>query len=148
MSLPQLNPFAAPTPAKFTHENGGHLRLQAFVIVRDHERRIGTFRIEGYEGWALPGETLQFNEDPNAAAERILRTWFTTPPGAPKLVDVLSYPATGKDDDRWYLLFVYEAEATPGMKGTPDTLDVQFVPAGKAPGEWAMSHADVFARLR
>lgn len=148
MPLPQLNPFAAPAPARFHHENGGQLRLQAFVIVRDASRRIATLRLAEYEGWMLPGETLLFNEDPHDAAARILKTWFATPPAAPKLVDVLSYPATGADDDRWYLLFVFEAQATPALGGTPDTQEIRFVEPGHAPGPWSLSHADVFAKLR
>ncbi|HVL47252.1 MAG TPA: hypothetical protein VM889_01705 [Candidatus Thermoplasmatota archaeon] len=143
-----VRPAGEPILAKFRHENGTHLRLQAFLAVRDGERRVATMRLEASpDAWSLPGENIRLNEAPLDAAKRVAKSWFETPLGEPKLVDVQSYPATGPEDDRWYLILVYEVNAPKDLKGTPDTLELVFTPVGKAPGEFYGDHASVFARL-
>lgn len=146
-SVPDAVQIGSIPQAKFTHEDGTGLRLQAFLKVVDDAGRLACLRLDGYDGWTLPGETLRLNEAPHEAAARVASSWFATPL-APKLVDVFSYPATGPDDPRWYLLFIYEAKAPAGLKATPDTLEVRFAKPGEAPGPWAMSHADVWAKIR
>lgn len=133
--------------ARFNHENGTGLRLQCFLIVRDEKRRVACLRLaDNPQAWNLPGESMRLNEDPRDAAQRVASTWFETPL-APRLADVYSYPATGPDDDRWYLLFVYEADAPVNLKGTPDTLEVKFVAPKEAPGPFAHDHVSVFAKI-
>jgi hypothetical protein len=85
------------------------------------------------------------NESPDEAAVRVARMWFQTPLGL-QLDRVLSYPATGPGDDRWYLLFVYHADAPADLKGTPDTVELKFREKGDPP-QWAMSHGDVWPQL-
>lgn len=144
MTLPSTTP-RKESPQHFYNREGLLLRLQAFVIVRNKDRRVACLRIEGYDGWMLPGETVLPNESPHDAAARIGKTWFVSP-AKTRLVDVQSYPDT--DDGRWYMLFIYEAdEPAGGLKGTPDTREIAWAPVGKAPGTFAMDHADVFARL-
>ena len=138
-------PSAQPVQARFTHENGTHLRLQCFVAIRDAEGRVATVRVQGIDGWCLPGESMLVNESPDEAAVRVARTWFQTPLGL-QLDRVLSFPATGPGDDRWYLLFVYHADAPAGLQGTPDTLELKFRAKADAP-QWAMSHGDVWPQL-
>jgi ADP-ribose pyrophosphatase YjhB (NUDIX family) len=145
-----VQPAGQPVLAKFNHETANvKLRIQIFLSVRDAEGRVACVRLQDNpDAWMLPGENLRLNEDPNDGALRVCRTWFETPL-SPKLADVQSYPATGGEDDRWYVLLVYEATAPAGgLKATPDTLEVTFAPVGKAPGPFALDHGSVFARLR
>lgn len=147
MSLPLSRPPSQPVQAKFSHENGTQLRLQCFVVVRDAQDRVATLRVEGIEGWCLPGETMLVNESPDQAAIRTARMWFDTPLGL-VLERVLSFPATGPEDDRWYLLFVYHADAPADLKGTSDTLEIRFRALDDPPQPFAMSHGDVWSALR
>lgn len=146
MSLPLTQPNAQPVQARFTHENGTHLRLQCFLIVRDAQERVATLRVQGIDGWCLPGESMFVNESPDQAAVRVARTWFESPLGM-QLDRVLSFPATGPEDDRWYLLFVYHADAPAGLKGTPDTEEIVFRSLKDAAPRFAMSHIDVWRAL-
>lgn len=147
MTLPMATPPSQPVQARFAHENGTQLRLQCFVIVRDAQDRIGAMRIQGYDGWCLPGESMLVNESPDDAARRVAKMWFETPIGM-QLDRILSFPATGPEDDRWYLIFVYHADAPQGLKGTSDTLELKFFPHGAPPPQFAMAHSDVWAQLR
>lgn len=144
MSLPTTNIMAAP--AKFAHENGTQLRLQCFVTVRDDKGRILLLRVQGIEGWCIPGETMLVNESPDEAAVRVARTWFKSPLGL-QLDRILSFPATGGEDDRWYLLFLYHADAPADIQATPDTQEMMFHPLHAPPTQWAMSHGDVWEAL-
>lgn len=149
MTLPMSSPSAASVPAKFVSEDGTtKLRLQCFLVVRDAEDRIATLRVQGINGWCIPGETMLMNESPDQAAKRVARTWFESPIGM-QLERILSYPATGGEDDRWYLLFVYHGDIPEGgLKGTPDTEAIEFRSlAGPAP-QFAMSHRDVWDALK
>ncbi|HWG90002.1 MAG TPA: NUDIX domain-containing protein [Candidatus Thermoplasmatota archaeon] len=141
----------APVQAKFNHPNGTSLRLQAFVVVRAADGRVAAVRTQDNpDVWFLPGETLLLNEDPAEAAKRVLRSWFTTPLDAPELVDVFSYPATGGEDNRWYLLFMYQLQLSPGalLEATPDTLELQFITPGEnAPGPWGADHKSVWEMI-
>lgn len=133
--------------AKFVHLEGKvEFRLQCFLTVRDAQDRVCLARIQGYEGWCLPGEVVKVNESPDQAAVRVARSWFETPMQV-WLERVLSFPATGPEDNRWYLIFVYAADAPEGLKGTPDTIEMAFHPAGSAPGPFAMAHGDVWNAL-
>lgn len=147
MSLLAPRP-AGPLPARFAHETEPvKLRLQAFLTVRDAQRRVAAVRLEDEPDlWRLMGEQIQLNEDPHDAARRVAKSWFATPL-SPKLVDVQSYPANGPDDDRWYLIFVFEAAAPANLQGTPDTLELKWLSRGETPGKWYSDHSSVFARL-
>jgi ADP-ribose pyrophosphatase YjhB (NUDIX family) len=120
--------------------------MQCFVAIRDAQGRIATVRVQGIDGWCVPGEGMNLNESPDQAAIRVARSWFVSPLGL-QLERVLSFPATGPGDDRWYLLFVYGADAPADLKGTPDTLEIQFREAKDTPSQWAMSHQDVWNEL-
>lgn len=136
-------------PAKFTHEMGGavRLRLQAFVIVRDAERRVLCLKEQGVDGWQLPGALLAVNESPDDAARRVVAMWFKTPMQL-WLSDVLNFPATGPEDDKWYLVFAYEAEAPGDLQYVEGTEEGRFVAPGTTPpGGFAMSHKDIWERL-
>lgn len=146
MSLPLAQPNAQAVQARFTHENGTKLRLQCFVVVHDAQGRVATVRVLGIDGWCIPGESMVLNESPDQAAVRVARMWFVTPLGL-QLDRVLSYPPTGPDDDRWYLLFVYHAEAPAALKGTPDTVELSFRGKDDPPPQFAMSHRDVWDQL-
>ena len=146
MTLPMATPPSQPVQARFAHENGTQLRLQCFVTVRDAQGRVATMRIQGYDGWCLPGESMLLNESPDQAAVRVARLWFQTPLGL-QLERVLSFPATGPEDDRWYLLFVYAADAPAGLQGTSDTIALEFHGKDDAPAQFAMSHRDVWDQL-
>lgn len=145
MTLPMSTPAAQPVQARFTHENGTQLRMQCFVIVRDGEGRVATLRVQGIDGWCLPGESMLVNESPDQAAVRTARTWFVSPLGL-QLDRILSFPATGPEDDRWYLIFVYHADAPADLQGTSDTLEMAFRGKDDAP-QFAMSHRDVWQQL-
>lgn len=146
MSLPLANPPAQPVQARFEHENGTKLRLQCFVVVRDAQGRVATVKVQGIDGWCIPGESMNLNESPDQAAVRTARMWFTTPLGL-QLDRVLSFPATGGEDDRWYLLFIYHADAPAGLQGTPDTVELKFRGKDEPPEQFAMSHRDVWQQL-
>lgn len=153
MSLPLLNNnpnapsgAAMPNPAKFRHEDGISLRLQVFVLAKDEQDRVALQRIQGYDGWCLSGESLLLNESPNEAAKRVVRSWYASPL-EPKLSRVLSFPAMGGDDDRWYLVLLYEARAPADLKTTPDCLELKFHALSTPPGAWAMSHGDVWRAI-
>lgn len=135
-------------PAKFVHLEGKvELRLQCFLLARDAQERVCLARIEGFEGWCVPGEAMRVNESPDQAAVRVARGWFETPMQV-WLERVLSFPATGPEDNRWYVVFVYAADAPKDLKGTADTLEMGFFPLGQPPGPFAMAHGDVWAALR
>lgn len=135
-------------PAKFVHKDADiEFRLQCFLTVRDEEGRTALLRIEGYEGWCIPAESMLVNESPDQAAVRVARTWFESPLGV-WLERVLSFPATGGDDNRWYVVFVYAADKPADLKTTPDTQEIRFVAQGEAPGPFAMAHADVWNALK
>lgn len=147
MSLPLARPGTQPVQAKFVHEEGGtKLRLQCFLAVRDAEDRVATMRLQGIDGWCLPGENMVVNESPDEAAVRVARMWFDSPLGL-MLDRVLSMPATGPEDDRWYLIFVYHADAPADLKATTDTLEVRFRGKDDPPQDWAMSHGDIWPHL-
>jgi ADP-ribose pyrophosphatase YjhB (NUDIX family) len=139
---------AAQLPAKFVHELGTwKLRLQCFVVVRDAQRRAALLRVEGIDGWCLPGEQMRFNESPDEAAVRVARSWFESPVGM-ALERVVSFPATGGEDLGWYLVFVYDAEARGELKATSDTLEVAWVAPGETPpGPLAFAQRDVWQAL-
>lgn len=147
MTLPLQQPAAQPVQARFVHENGTKLRMQCFVTVRDDKQRIAAVRVQGIDGWCVPGESMLVNESPDQAAVRVARMWFKTPLGL-QLDRVLSFPATGPEDDRWYLIFVYHADAPKDLQGTEDTQELMFFPHGSPPQPFAMSHGDVWAELR
>ncbi|HLE96503.1 MAG TPA: NUDIX hydrolase [Candidatus Thermoplasmatota archaeon] len=135
----------APLPAKFTHDSGfPRLRLQAFVAVRDAERRILCLKSQG--GWMLPGVLLVANESPDDAARRAVATFLRTPLQL-WLSEALNFPATGPEDDKWYLVLLYEADAPASLATAPGIEETRFVKPGEAPGPWAMSHQDIFDRL-
>lgn len=150
MSLPMLNPGAggAPMPmqAKFPHESGVSLRLQCFVLARDGEGRVAVQRIQGVDGWCLSGETLLINESPDAAAQRVVRGWYASPLET-RLSRILNFPAMGGGDDRWYMVFVYEAAAPKDLKRTPDCEALEFRALSDPPGEWGLAHEDVWRAL-
>lgn len=147
MSLPLAQPNAQPIQAKFEHaESGVKLRLQCFLVVRDDKERIACVRVQGIDGWCLPAESMYVNESPDQAAVRVARMWFKSPVGM-QLERVLSFPATGADDDRWYMIFVYHADAPAQLIGTDDTEEIMFFPPGAPPERFAMAHGDVWAAL-
>lgn len=149
MSLPLAKPPTQPMQARFVSEDGAtKLRLQCFLIVRDAQDRIATLRIQGYDGWVMPGESMLLNESPDQAAVRVAKLWFDSPVGM-QLDRILSFPATGPDDDRWYLLFIYHAEAPPGgLNATPDTLEIVYRSLKDPAPPFAMSHIDVWNALK
>lgn len=137
-----------PLQARFRHVDANReLRLQCFLTVRDAEGRVATLRIQGIDGWCIPGESMRLNESPDQAAVRVASTWFATPMQV-WLERVLSFPATSDEDNRWYLVFVYAADAPAGLKGTPDTDELAFRALGEPPSPFAMSHADVWNALK
>jgi hypothetical protein len=146
MTLPMANPPTQPVQARFVHENGTQLRMQCFVTVRDAEGRVATLRVQGIDGWCIPGESMLLNESPDQAAVRTARTWFVSPLGL-QLDRIMSFPATGPGDDRWYLLFVYNADAPTDLQATSDTQELKFRGKDDAPDVWAMSHRDVWDQL-
>lgn len=138
-------PDAQPVQARFKHENGTQLRLQCFLAIRDAQGRAATVRVQGIEGWCIPAESMYLNESPEQAAVRVARMWFQTPLGV-QLDRIVSFPATGPEDDRWYLVFVFHADAPANLVGTPDTLEIKFRGKDEA-APFAMSHADVWPHL-
>ena len=136
-------------PAKFTrHGANAEMRMQCFLMIRDRQERVAMAKLKDIEGWAFPAETMRFNESPGQAAARVATSWFTTPPRQVWLERILSFPATGNEDNRWYVIFVYAAEAESDLTPTADTEEVRFVGMDAPPGEFAFSHADVWAALR
>lgn len=137
--------------AKFSHDGGSGvgLRLQCFLLVRDDAGRVATVRLRDVpDGWCLPGELLRVNEDPDEAARRVAASWFASPVTEPRLVSVESYPATGGEDTKWYLIFLYEARPQGELAIPSDSVEVRFTEPGKAAGPWAMAHGDVWERVR
>lgn len=149
VSLDLARPPTQPVQARFVSEDGAtKLRLQCFLVVRDGQDRIATLKVQGIDGWCIPGESMLMNESPDQAAVRVARTWFDSPVGM-QLDRILSFPATGGDDDRWYLIFVYHADAPAGgLKGTSDTEAIEFRSLGDAAPTLAMSHGDVWNALK
>lgn len=136
-------------PAKFTlQESTGELRMQCFLIIRDEQDRIALAKLQDYDGWTMPAETMKFNESPDEAVARVARSWFEIPPSEVWLERVLSFPATGPEDNRWYVIFVYGAKAPADLKATPDTEKIVFAAPTSPPGPFAMSHADVWRALQ
>lgn len=148
MSLP-MQPSGAKAwpeqPHHWVNSEGLGLRLQCFLVVRDADRRIACVRLKEQQGWFLPGESFRPNEAPDDAARRVSTTWFGVDL-QPRVAGFQSYPDHG--DGKWYVIVLYEAQVPKGgLKVLEDTAEIAFAPAGKAPGPFAMSHADVFERL-
>ncbi|MCA1813547.1 MAG: NUDIX hydrolase [Halobacteriales archaeon] len=140
--------FEAPEqPHHWVNSEGTGLRLQCFLVVRDADQRIACVRLKSSpDQWSLPAESFKPSEHPDDAARRVGEMWFGSDL-KPKLVGFQNYPDDG--DQRWYLLFLYEAHAPKGgFKLPEDTAEIAFAPAGKPPGEFAMDHGSVFASLR
>jgi ADP-ribose pyrophosphatase YjhB (NUDIX family) len=139
--------FPVPeAPHHWVNSEGTGLRLQCFLVVRDADRRVACVRLKNNaQEWMLPAESFKPSEAPEEAAKRVAESWFGQDLGA-KLVGFQNYPDTG--DQRWYLLFVFEAQAPKGgLKKPDDTEEIAFAPVGKAPGPFAMDHGTVFAKL-
>jgi ADP-ribose pyrophosphatase YjhB (NUDIX family) len=134
-------------PHHWVNSEGLGLRLQCFLLVRDADRRVACVRLkEPGDRWSLPAESFRPNESPDDAARRVSTSWFGTDL-RPKPAGFLNFPEQD-GDQRWYLLFLYEAHAPKGGFALPDdTAEIAFAPVGKAPGPFAMDHGSVFARL-
>lgn len=134
-------------PHHWVNSQGLALRLQCFVAVRDGQKRIALVRLKNSpEHWMLPGESFRPNEAPDEAARRVCEMWFGQDLKA-RIAGWQNYPDNG--DQRWYLLFIYEAQApAAGLPKPDDTEEIRFVAPGEAPGPFGMSHAEVFAQLR
>ncbi|HEV8361613.1 MAG TPA: NUDIX domain-containing protein [Candidatus Thermoplasmatota archaeon] len=147
MSLLHRGPALPERPHHWVNSDGLGLRLQCFLVVRDADRRVACVRLKDHgDRWSLPGESLKPNESPPMAAERIAQVWFGVPLPA-KPAEVQNFPDDG--DGKWYMVFTYEAPAPKaGLPLLDDTAEIAFAPVGKPPGPFAMSHADVFARLQ
>lgn len=146
MPLPVQN-VQQPWQAKFAHQNGTSLRLQCCLTVKDVQGRVAAVRLPEFDGWCLPVENMLLGESPDDAAMRVARSWFASPL-RPRLSRILSFPPTGGDDTRWYLVFVYEAAAPEDVKATPDTEEMAFFAPENGPDAWAMSHDDVWNALQ
>jgi ADP-ribose pyrophosphatase YjhB (NUDIX family) len=147
MSLFASKKFEPPEqPHHWVNSEGTGLRLQCFLVVRDADRRVACVRLKANpDVWNLPGESFRPSEAPDDAARRVGESWFGTDL-RPRLTGFLNFPDDG--DQRWYLLFLYEAQAPQGALKLPDdTAEIAFAPVGKPPGPFAMDHGSVFARL-
>lgn len=133
--------------ARFVHESEDvKLRLQVFLLARDASGRVATVRVEEWpDAWLLPGENLLLGEDPADGAARVAAGYFDSPVGEPRLLSVESFPP--EDDGRWYLVFVYEADAPADLQGTPDTLELRFSEPGDPPGPFGFDHATMWERV-
>ncbi len=145
MPLPVMN-RTQPIPAKFANEFGTRLTLQCFVTAKDKQGRIALNQLEGFDGWCMSGENMLVNESPDDAAERVCSLWYETPL-KPRLDRVLSFPATGGDDIKWYIVFLYTADAPDDLKATSDAKALAFYALDAPPNEWAMAHDDVWNAL-
>ncbi|MEA3200291.1 MAG: hypothetical protein QOE90_1719 [Thermoplasmata archaeon] len=137
-------------PAKFTvHDAHAELRLQCFLTIRDEQDRVLLAKLAENEGWAFPAETMRYNEAPDEAVARVARSWFQKGPEEVWLERVLSFPATGPEDNRWYMIFVYGAKPPADLTPTPDTEKVAYFPLKDVPKEGlAYSHRDVWQALQ
>ncbi|MGQ0535736.1 MAG: NUDIX hydrolase [Methanobacteriota archaeon] len=142
------HPVNPADPTRFFNADGLQLRLQCFLLVRDAKRRIACVRLKNNAlAWNLPGETMRPNEDPNEAARRVAELWFGEKL-APKVAQVVNFPEEG-GDKRWYVLFLFEADAPAGgLKAPEDTEEIRFVEPGTIPGPWNLDHGSVWARVR
>ena len=134
-------------PHHWVNSEGVELRLQVFVAVRDADHRVACVRLKNNPGqWYMPGESVLPNEDLNAAARRVTESYFGQALDG-RIADIVTWPTDA--EGAWYVLFLYEAHAPKtGLKKPEDTEEIAFAPPGKAPGEFALSHGDVFARLK
>jgi ADP-ribose pyrophosphatase YjhB (NUDIX family) len=136
-------------PAKFSlHDAPAELRLQCFMLIRDEQDRVAMAKLQDVDGWAFPAETMRFNESPDQAIARVARSWFEVPPSEVWLERVLSFPALGPEDNRWYVIFVYGAKAPADLKPTPDTEKLAYHAMDKPPAAFAFSHVDVWRALQ
>ena len=148
MAAPLLQTPYDQLPAKFAHKEADvEFRLQCFLTVKDAQGRVLLMRIQGVDGWCLPAETMRVNEAPEQAAVRVARSWLSTPVGM-WLDRVLSFPATGPEDNRWYVIFVFAADAPSDLKATPDTEEMGFFALDAPPAPFAMAHRDVWTALQ
>jgi ADP-ribose pyrophosphatase YjhB (NUDIX family) len=144
----KVGPPRSESPFHHVNAQGLALRLQVQVLVRDDEDRIALAHSQTHQPgrWWIPAETLQPNEDVEAAASRVSETWFGEDL-EPELADVITFPADTEAGERaWYILHVFEAEATEDeLNRLPDGVTVEFVePGAEPPGPWAMDHGSVW----
>lgn len=150
-----LNIGGREHPTHWVNPEGLKLRLQVFLIVRDAEGRVACVREkERPQVWNLPGETVPPNVDLNETAGKVSELWFVDRLPA-SVADVQTYPADRDDpNDKWYVLFIYEAEAPDpsaddgGLKMPDDTAEIRFFPLDEPPEAWGMDHGSVFERLK
>jgi hypothetical protein len=121
--------------------------VQVFLAVRDRQRRVAVLSLlKEPDLWMLPSENVWEGRDPAHVVEEIVPRWFVTPL-EPKLAAILNFPPED-DDERWFLLPIYEAAKPARLEATPDTHEVRFVAPGEAPpGRMFKDHAEVLARL-
>lgn len=138
-----------PPPARYLHEKAGTgLRLQCFLFLRDESDRIAVSRIEDFpDSWLLPGEMIREGEHPDDAARRVAGLHFASPVEGATLEDVLSYPPDPPDNDRWYLIFVYEARAPDDLEVPDDTLELAWADPDDPPTPLGFDHATVWEEV-
>lgn len=130
----------------FQDEGVWQAHLQVFLTVRDAQRRVACVQLDSKPGeWMLPSENCFEGKDPTGLVQDIVPRWFRTPL-RPRLVQAQNYPPED-GDEHWMVVLVYEAEAPPELKGTPDTTALRFAPAGEPPGPMFKDHAAVWRRL-
>lgn len=141
--------MSATPPARYSHDKtGSGLRLQAFLILRDESDRISVQRIEDFpDSWLLPGEMLQEGEDPRDAADRIAGMYFDTPVEGIELDDIVNFPPDPPDLDRWYMIFVFEADTPDDLDFPDDTLEHRFADPDDPPTPLGFDHATIWEEV-
>jgi ADP-ribose pyrophosphatase YjhB (NUDIX family) len=136
-------------PARYSHDKTGTgLRMQAFLILRDERGRIPVQRIEDFpDSWLLPGEMVQEGEDPRDAADRIAGMYFESEVEGIEFADLLNFPPDPPHHEKWYMIFVFEAEAPDDLAFPDDTLEHRFTDPDDPPVPLGFDHATVWEEV-
>lgn len=138
-----------PHPTHFWNKDDLQLRLQCFVIVRDDEGRVACVREkERPQVWNLPGETVPPDTDVRGFSRDVSELWFVEPLETRPL-DVLTWTTDEPGVDKWYITFLFEADAPEdGLDKPDDTEEIRFFALDEPPAEFAMDHGSIFEALK
>ena len=121
------------------------VHISAFAIIRRGNELLLAKRLrpEFTAGkWVFPSVIINFGENPESAAKRIVREQLGADSKEVRLVDVQSY-----GDKHWDICFVYEVSIDGIGKLSQDIERAEYFDRGKLPPEFRSDHMEVLQGL-
>jgi ADP-ribose pyrophosphatase YjhB (NUDIX family) len=92
--------------------------------------------------WVFPSAIINFGENPESAAKRVVKEQLGADPKSVRLVDVQSY-----GDKHWDICFVYDVSIDGVGKLSQDIGSAEYFDRGKLPPEFRSDHMEVLEAL-